>query len=240
VSGGHRDFLRLEEGAKLQISPPHSYTPLSLPQHFSCILSSHHFVVSCFGCYNTVTLTYLFYDNQHWHWPCVMAEHGARGQQPPKRNKPSRLRYEMQADSRDDQGVTAGNCVQVPDSQTVIPETQLDNGTYGQAHDKEFDRGEPLSPNSAAILDRTAAKKGTETIASSPITVTYLTKDSFSNPSGSAPLPTFSFSQAKRTVKVLPKVEATTSHPPASANPPGNEPDHLTDRTGKGGLLSLT
>jgi hypothetical protein len=145
----------------------------------------------------------------------------------------------MHIDSTDDEKVTAGNLVQAPDSQTVIPETQLDDRAYGQAHDSKCDRDEPLSPNSAAILDRTAAKKGTEKTEASPFAVKFLTKDIFSTQSSSAPVPTFSFSQAKRTAKVPPKVEATTLHLPASAHPTNNEPSHSTDRTRTGELFRL-
>lgn len=165
-----------------------------------------------------------------------MAELARRGQLPPKQLRPSRLKYEIHPGSTDDEGSTTESLVQATDSQIVIPETQLDEGAYVQPHENESDYGEPLSPNSAAILERTAAKKGTESSAADPFTVKFLTKDGFSSESKSASTPTFSFSQARKTAKTPPKVEATTSHPPALTSPTDKEHGYSADRAGNGEL----
>lgn len=57
----------------------------------------------------------------------------------------------MRQTSSDDPRVFAGGDIHVPDSQTVVPDTQSDS--------------EYLSPSDAAVLARTAPKKGNEFMA---------------------------------------------------------------------------
>lgn len=90
-----------------------------------------------------------------------MAEMPQLGKQPAKRQPPSRLRHEVRPDSTDDERAPDDTSMLVCDSQTVVPETQLEYAhTGGRGGDNESDYGEPLTPTSAAIVDKLAVKKG--------------------------------------------------------------------------------
>jgi hypothetical protein len=68
----------------------------------------------------------------------------------PKQHRPSKLRNEVHQHSMDDKRAPDETYVQVPDSDILIPETQPGM----------FDKEEPhLSPNSQAILDKTAVPR---------------------------------------------------------------------------------
>ena len=97
--------------------------------------------------------------------PLTMAGKAGRGEQLPKEQNPSRLRNEVRPQSTDDERDRRSTAVQVPNSDTIVPETQ-------PGHAGDFHRDDPvadnesefsLSPNSAALLERTAVTKKTET-----------------------------------------------------------------------------
>jgi hypothetical protein len=133
------------------------------------------------------------------------------GKQPAKRLKPSRLKYEVRAESTDDEKLSEAGPVQVPDSQTIVPETQLEHQL-----DHKSKHGDPLSPFSAALLDRNTHKKSSQIIDSSSFPVRLFSKESFFNGSSPGPVSSvgFSFGQPKKAAsKIPPKVEAATLLP---------------------------
>ncbi|CAI9626467.1 unnamed protein product [Alternaria burnsii] len=94
-----------------------------------------------------------------------MAGQAGEGEQLPKKQNPSRLRNEVRPQSTDDERDRTSTAIQVPNSDTIVPETQ-------PGHAGEFHRDDPvadnesefsLSPNSAALLERTAVTKKTDT-----------------------------------------------------------------------------
>jgi hypothetical protein len=149
-----------------------------------------------------------------------MAELPGDSKLPAKRLKLSRLRHEIRPDSTDDERETKKHDVQEPDSDTVVPETQLDyDGHYGFNHglENESDHGEdvPLSPNALALIERTAVKKTTEAPDASLFTFRPLSKEIFSllDNSASSTTPSFSFGQVKKAgSKTPPREEVASSH----------------------------
>lgn len=136
-----------------------------------------------------------------------MAELSA-GKQPAKRFQPSRLRHEVQVESTDDESALEAGPVQAPDSQTVVPETQLE-----RHQDNESNYGDPLSPSSVALLDRNTSKKSSQTTHPTFFPVKLFSKESPFNGSISAPASSvgFSFGQPKKAAsKTPPKAAAAT------------------------------
>jgi hypothetical protein len=134
-----------------------------------------------------------------------MAEPPA-GKQPAKRLKPSRLKYEVRAESTDDENLSEAGPVQLPESQTVVPETQLEHHL-----DHKSKHGDPLSPSSAALLDRNTHEKSSQIIDFTSFPVRLFSKEPFSNGSSAAPVSSvgFSFGQPKKAAsKTPPKIEA--------------------------------
>jgi hypothetical protein len=128
-----------------------------------------------------------------------MAEVPAEGKRP--HYKPSQLKNQINVESIDDERTPEVDSVQAPDSQIVIPETQFDQDQEaGHVLDNESDHGDViLSPMSAAVLDRNAVRKNSETV-DTPFAVTLFTKDRISRESSpfSAASVGFSFGQPKR------------------------------------------
>jgi hypothetical protein len=137
------------------------------------------------------------------------------GKQPAKRLKPSRLKYQVRSESTDDEKLSEAGPVQAPDSQTVIPETQLEHHL-----DHKPKHGDPLSPSSAALLDRNTHKKSSQMIDSTSFPVRLFSKEPFFNGSSLGPVSSvgFSFGQPKKAAsKTPPNVEAAPLLP---AGPP--------------------
>jgi hypothetical protein len=140
----------------------------------------------------------------------TMGDPPVAGKQPAKQLKPSRLRNEVNPESISEESATKYNAIQVPGSQTVIPETQLEH--YADT----VPGSDPLSPSDAALLERTALpRKGKEPMSVSdfPLDFKYLSKDNLLSQSTSAiPPVAFSFGQARQmTAKVLLTAEGTAS-----------------------------
>jgi hypothetical protein len=146
-----------------------------------------------------------------------MAELPGNGKQPPERHKPSRLRHEIRLDSPDDERESKEHVVQEPNSDTVVPETQLDyNGHYNdfnRGFDAHSDYGDdiPLSPNSLAVLKRTAVTKKPEALEPTPFTIKLLSKAGLNDNSASSVTPAFSFGQAKKASSKTPPKEGVAA-----------------------------
>jgi hypothetical protein len=222
------DFLMFWERAKLRTSPPLT------PAHHTSDLTSNYFIalrfavhsLSSIGCISpslsciaSVAVPSL-----------VMAELPGNGKQPAKHHKPSRLRHEVRPDSTDDEREAKKAkkpVVQEPDSDTVVPETQLDHdGHYNDSNrglDVQSDYGYdiPMSPNSLAMLERVAVAKKPEAPESTPFTVKLLSKMDFApnDSSASSVTPFFSFGQARKSPsKTPPKEEVAASQSTAHAS----------------------
>ena len=143
-----------------------------------------------------------------------MAELPSKGKQPAKRLKPSRLRNEIRPESTNNEGGSVKLIIQEPDSETLIPETQLG---LNDGIDHQTDYGEEvlLSPNSVAVLERNAIKKPTGPLAPAPCAIQFLTKEALGLGSNSALLtsPSFAFGQARKSSsKTLPTEGTATRH----------------------------
>jgi hypothetical protein len=99
-----------------------------------------------------------------------MAEPHPKGKQPSAPKNPSRLKNQVNPESVPDDVASEHASYQVLDSQTVVPETQYDDSeNFGHAMENRSDYGElPLSPYTAALLDRSTIKKSTEPIGIDP------------------------------------------------------------------------
>ncbi|KAJ4378000.1 hypothetical protein N0V83_000830 [Neocucurbitaria cava] len=122
-----------------------------------------------------------------------MADPPPKGRKPTKRLKPSRLRNEIRPESTDDERDPQRLTIQVPHSDTIIPETQLGQ-TEGSDHRSDYGDDMLLSPNSAAVLKRNAVKKAIGPSVSAPCAITLLTKEALGLGNTSQPSPSFSFS----------------------------------------------
>lgn len=127
---------------------------------------------------------------------------------PARRQQPSRLRHEIHQDSTDDERASKQQSIQVLNSQTVIPETQLG---HAQNIDKESDYGEPLTPTSAAVIENYGVKKVSEKAEPVSFGVMLFSK----NWNSSQPEPQFMFSsQGRKAAQVVPdNVQPKSSHP---------------------------
>ncbi|KAI8931773.1 hypothetical protein NX059_011411 [Plenodomus lindquistii] len=123
-----------------------------------------------------------------------MADPYPKGQQPAKPHGQSRLRNEYYANSTDNE------IVQVPNSEPVVEETQLEhNGafsTFDHDTDKQSDYGNDEGFDDAALLERTSVMKTTEQTPSSP-KWSPLSRDAFcaTQDTMSASSPHFTFGQ---------------------------------------------
>jgi hypothetical protein len=148
----------------------------------------------------------------------AMAELPEKGRHA-KRHKPSRLRNEIRPESTNDKRDTQKHVVQVPHSDTIVLETQLDDNGRFDATDFDLgltnkpDDGEvPLSPRSAAMLERNTATKKTQPPESTPLTIKLLSKIDFSKRVDSSSVPSFSFGRpTKASSKTSPNVEIATT-----------------------------
>jgi hypothetical protein len=147
-----------------------------------------------------------------------MAGKAGKGEQLPKEQNLSRLRNEVRPESTDDERDRTSTVVQVPNSDTIIPETQ-------PSHVENFHHDDPvadnesefsLSPNSAALLERTAVTKKTETTQCVPFFGKLLSRNPIGRNDSSAsaapssnPFAT-SYSQTRKvSSKPPPKEDAT-------------------------------
>lgn len=111
----------------------------------------------------------------------------------------------MRPSSTDDERVVETRSIQAPDSETVVPETQLEyENDIGQETehglDSDFDLNVPLTPRSAALLDSCAVKKVIDKPEPPSFAIKLLTKPTLGDSDDiTAPPITFSFGQAKRT-----------------------------------------
>ena len=119
-----------------------------------------------------------------------MAKPTPREQQPAKRQPASRLKNQVDQDSADDERASGSSKVQVPDSQFCVPETQLG----------EPQNNDPLSPRSAALLERASVKKSDEAKDPPPLVFKLLTKDSYAH----GPSVGFTFGQPTKPVSNTP------------------------------------
>lgn len=115
---------------------------------------------------------------------------------PAKQKPPSGLRREYRPSSADNECMLTEPSVQVYDSQTVVPETQFEYDHNGGDADGQRGPGDPpLTPTSAAFVDKVAVKKGPAKTESSPFTAKLLAKENYHRP------PDVGFSWAPRVGK---------------------------------------
>ncbi|CAN9087830.1 unnamed protein product [Alternaria alternata] len=148
-----------------------------------------------------------------------MAGKAGKGEQLPKKQNPSRLRNEVRPQLTDDQWDRASTAVQVPNSETIVPETQ-------PSHVGDFHHDDPvadnesefsLSPNSAALLERTAVTKKMETTECIPFYGKLLSRNPIGRNDSSAsaaPSPNpfaISYSQARKVSSKPPPKEVATA-----------------------------
>ncbi|CAN9095510.1 unnamed protein product [Alternaria alternata] len=148
-----------------------------------------------------------------------MAGKAGKGEQLPKKQNPSRLRNELRLQLTDDQWDRASTAVQVPNSDTIVPETQ-------PSHVGDFHHDDPvadnesefsLSPNSAALLERTAVTKKMETTECIPFYGKLLSRNPIGRNDSSAsaaPSPNpfaISYSQARKVSSKPPPKEVATA-----------------------------
>ncbi|CAN9289314.1 unnamed protein product [Alternaria alternata] len=148
-----------------------------------------------------------------------MAGKAGRGEQLPKEQNPSRLRNEVRPESTDDERDRRSTAIQVPNSDTIVPETQ-------PGHAGDFHCGDPvadnesefsLSPNSVALLERTAVTKKTETTQCIPFFGKLLSRNPIGRNDSSAsaaPSPNpfaISYSQARKVSSKPPPKEVATA-----------------------------
>ncbi|CAN9094140.1 unnamed protein product [Alternaria alternata] len=148
-----------------------------------------------------------------------MAGKAGKGEQLPKKQNPSRLRNELRPQLTDDQWDRASTAVQVPNSDTIVPETQ-------PSHVGDFHHDDPvadnesefsLSPNSAALLERTAVTKKMETTECIPFYGKLLSRNPIGRNDSSAsaaPSPNpfaISYSQARKVSSKPPPKEVATA-----------------------------
>ena len=118
----------------------------------------------------------------------------------------------MNPDSTDDERATSDASILVYDSQTVVPETQLEHGlTEGLGGDADPDHDEPLTPTSAAIMDKLAIKKAPANSEPPPIVFKPLWIPNFNT----EPEVRFNFtSQARKaTEDAPPKIQSPSFQP---------------------------
>jgi hypothetical protein len=138
-----------------------------------------------------------------------MVENFPAGKQPAAARKPSRLRNEVSPRSSEGETAAERITVQVPDSQVVIPETQVE---YAEEHADVSHL--PLSPKSAAVIDQLTVKKksGSDKLPAVPIQL--LSKEDLLGNSSFPPAPSVGFSFANRaTSKPSPKIELSDPQP---------------------------
>jgi hypothetical protein len=173
----------------------------------------------------------------HLPWPSCQVIASSR------RNATNLHNSEIRPDPTDDERESMKHVVQEPNSDTVVPETQLDhNGHYNNFNrgfdaQSNYDDDIPLSPNSLAVLERTAVTKKREAPEPTPFTFKLLSK---TDRSASLVTPAFSFRQARKAPsKTPPKEEVAASQSTAHASlksppsqqldqqvPDGNTPSH--------------
>ena len=137
---------------------------------------------------------------------------GPKGKPPTRPHKSSRLRNEVLVESTDDERTEHNSHIQVPGSDVVIPETQLQHGKVdtGEFGDdlRPGDSGSdhPMSPNSLALLSRNHVAKSHEA-PGVPLNVQFL-----SRPSRNEPLPppsNFFFKPARKATSTqIPQLNA--------------------------------
>ncbi|KAF1829285.1 hypothetical protein BDW02DRAFT_561435 [Decorospora gaudefroyi] len=135
----------------------------------------------------------------------------------PARRKPSRLRHEIRPDSTDDERDCKKHVVHIPDSDIAVPQTQIAYDDHasdsGRGLDNDVEDGEPLSPGSAAVLERNLVTKKTETPESNSYTFKLLSKEvlGLGDTSASSSPSFFSFTRTRKAPsKTPPKEEVAT------------------------------
>ncbi|KAH9876686.1 hypothetical protein J1614_003818 [Plenodomus biglobosus] len=105
-----------------------------------------------------------------------MADPFPKEQQPVNPHGPSHLRNEYHASSTDEE------IVQVPNSDTIVPQTQFqhhgDFASFDHGNDKQTDYGIDNVSDDAAFLKRTSVMKTTELVGPSSPKWTLLSRDS--------------------------------------------------------------
>ena len=217
--GGHRDFLMLW---KQQRMPNFATLAPTIPPHSQpSFFAFHHFLQGPTHLTRRIFLQFIASRLLKHDTSLTMADFPFEGKPPAKRHPPSRLKFEVHAESTDDERVPEDRFIQAPDSQTVIPETQLDHHQdNGRGNDNESDIGDPLTPRSAAVIDKFAIQKKQD--VSEPFAVKMFSKDLFS----SQPEFKFSFSsQPRKATDVAPaKVVPKSSQPVNDSAPAVQHP----------------
>lgn len=164
-----------------------------------------------------------------------MTEMLSKEKQQAKKYKPSRLRHELCPTSNEET-----ECQKTVRVREPPPDSLLSGATAAQhrhcegldqGHDNISDYGEevPLSPKSAAILERNAITKITEPGAPSPIVVKLLSKEGFGLEDSPAFSPPFVFRQARKmSSKTSPKDQPNI----AQSSMRSNLPDGVIDQVG--------
>tara|TARA_R110002003_G_scaffold62_9_gene5625 strand:+ start:7911 stop:8441 length:531 start_codon:yes stop_codon:yes gene_type:complete len=146
----------------------------------------------------------------------------------PVRRRPSQLRHELHADSTDDEKAAESYRVEAPDSQTTIPETQIEHQDVAGGRDAESEYGDDgLSPRSVAVLKQCATKKDAKAFEASSFAVKLLTKENLhaGSSSRSAPSVGFCFGQPKKAVNTTPTdVKSRVSIPVVEASSAVEDP----------------
>jgi hypothetical protein len=153
---------------------------------------------------------------------------GSKGKPPTKPHYPSRLRNEVLAESVTEDEPHKESHVEVPGSDTVIPETQLDDKEY-DLNDIDDDRepgdggsDHPMSPKSHALLSRNQASMNCKVLAPLP-EIQFLSRPS----DGDAPNTSFSFKPPKKTHRTQIPEDETTSLQDIHTTA-GTAPDFIT------------
>jgi hypothetical protein len=120
-----------------------------------------------------------------------MVDQAAREKPAMKEQKPSRLRQEVRPESTDDETDGHSRVVQVPHSDMVILDTQIDHSRHAnqplESHDPKLNMPEaPLSPNSQSTLNRFGATKKASVFDSDPTIFKTFTKTSLDIGNGSS------------------------------------------------------
>ena len=146
-----------------------------------------------------------------------MAEQAGRGKNSAKRHKPSRLRQEVRPDSTDDERDSERRTVQQPDSDTIVPETQIDDIPRLDEHingdDEAGGAGDPLMEDDQATIARLGIRKKATTSKPDQAFELFSKKPSGSSDIPVSSLPAFSFAPPRQILNKTPlKGDAADPH----------------------------
>jgi hypothetical protein len=150
-----------------------------------------------------------------------MVENFPAGKQPAAARKPSRLRNEVSPRSSEGETAAESVTVQVPDSQVVIPETQVE---YAEEHADVSHL--PLSPKSAAVFDQLTVKKKSGSDKPPAVPIQMLSKANLLGNNSFPPPPSvgFSFGQPISATSKSPSTIERSNSQPSTKAPPAEEP----------------